>query len=271
MAATERYPLPGLDQLKSANTGFFLRDNGSSWRPEDGCGLFLERPFDENSSESAGFKYGYDILLPKLNGKDVVQVIQDRFQRLGLDERLSVLDVGCWTGKALEDCARMWKGKINGVGITASLPRWYCPDNRDVEIICADAHNLASVLDERKFSVIVSNMAIGYMFDSKSVLEQIWQVLNNKGVALINGLYWSKSRRRDLDLLNKWLKKSKFEINFQSSRSISPNPETAEFFDLIDVTMVKNRHDNVELPVKPLGVKKHYHDYPEILFYGFQF
>lgn len=274
--AIEKYPLPGLAELRKANTGFFLRDNGLNWKPEGGCGLFSECLFDEDSGES-GLKSGYDVLLPRLNRKDVVPIIEEKVQHLGLGERLSILDVGCWTGKALEDCTKRWREKIDGVGITASLPPWFSKETIDalsrqnVKLVCGDAHDLTGIFKGMSFDVIFSNSAIGYMFDSVRVLEEIWQLLGKDGISLINGFYWPReSFQRDLDTLNKWCKGKGFEINLQKSK-IRPNNETAKVFDIADVTMVKNRHDNVKFPVKPIGVKKHYHSYPEILYYGFQF
>lgn len=264
-----------LEELAVQSREFFRKYDGRLWC-EDGHGLEAKIVFNDDSGETRMIS-GYDTLLPVVHGKNVVEVINRKIGHAPEGGKVKVLDVGCWVAEALKDCAREWGSNVELVGINANHPPWFTKETiralsgQNIMAVCGDAHDLTQIFSGKSFDVIVSNSAIGYMFDSVRVLQEIWQLLEKDGTAFINGFYWPKNAfREDLNTLSRWCRNKGFDVKFQESK-LRPNNETAKVFDIADVTMVKTSSDAVKFPVKPLGVKKHYHDYPEILYYGFQF
>lgn len=268
-----------LEELAARNRDFFRKFDGSLWGEvdhEEGCGLKTKMPFSDDSGEPR-LVSGYDLFLPQIHGKNVIEVISEKVCHTPKDRKVKILDVGCWAAEALKDCAEEWGNQVDLFGINANHPPWFTRETletlgrQNIKVVCGDAYDLSQIFAGTSFDVIVSNSAIGYMFDSTRVLEEIWQLLGKDGTALLNGFYWPRdSFKQDLNALNGWCKKKSLEINFLRS-NIRPNNETAKVFDIADVTMVKTSNDAVKFPLKPLGVKKHYHSYPEILYYGIQF
>ena len=217
---------------------------------------------------------GYDSFLPTINGQNVIEIIEAGVSRLKPREKLRVLDVGCWTGWALSDCLakKSWQGKLALFGITAQIPGWRKKDLEDqgVRIEVNDANQLAKIFKGEKFDLIISSNSLGYMFDSFSVLKQIWELMAKDGKALVCGLYWEQERKRDLEKINHYLRKFGFPVVFKE-RGVKTNRQTKEEFSYLQAVMEKRDcgEKPLDLPVVSVAIKQHDPKYPAVLTYCF--
>jgi len=255
--------LSGEIDLKTTSYGFFKDLMDPPW-PDVGLRTVL------NYDDAVGDRVrvlGYDSLLPKVNNKNVVEIIEERVSCLKPGVRLKVLDVGCGTGYALSECLTKlgWKGKLDLSGITAQIPNWRRTEleRGKVRIVVGDAQHLTEIFNGEKFDLIVSSDAIGYMYDGFAVLEQIWELLAPNGLALISSIYWDQERRQEIEKINKFFKKRDLSVFLKVK-------DKNNVFCLLQAVMEKDTKGKVlRFPVVPHGIKRHDSKYPPILTYRF--
>jgi len=270
MTEALREVLPDYSILAEKNYTFFRDLTEPDW-PDIGLQTFVN--YDEILGERVDVK-GYNSLLPLINGKDVIQIINESIDHLKPGEKLRILDVGCWTGYALSDCLanKSWQDKISLFGITAQIPSWRKKELEDcgVKIEVGDARHLAEIFRGKKFDLIISSNSLGYMFDSFSVLEQVWELLSEKGKALINGLYWDREGKQDIKKINHFLRRFGFSVVLKE-KAIKTNRQTMEEFSYLQAVMEKTEDGGrvLHFPVVPVGRKQHDPKYPTILIYRY--
>ena len=252
-------------ETQETSHGFFKDLTDPPW-PNIGLKTVLN--YDDAVGEPVRV-LGYDSLLPKVNNKNVVEIIEERISLLKPGERLRVLDVGCWTGYALSEClAKLgWNGKLDLSGITAQIPnrRKTELERGKVRIVVGDAQHLTKIFNGEKFDLIVSSDAIGYMYDEFAVLEQVWKLLAGNGLALISGIYWDQERRQEIEKINKFFKKRDLSVFLKVKDRAS-----GSVFCLLQAVMEKDTEEKVlRFPIVPYGIKRHDSKYPPILTYRF--
>lgn len=219
---------------------------------------------------------GYDFLLPRYNDKNVVGWIDEHVKTLEKDERFRILDVGCWNGWPLLQCAttERWKGKLELSGITANIFPGKIEHYRDlglgINIVVADAHDLSLVFLGQKFDLIMSSGSLCLMDDQKNVLEEIWQCLALGGLALVNSIYWDKRKEGQLKELNRWLEGKKFDVKFTQPKFVEIiNGEVDRVFNYWQATMRKNKEEPLSLPWAYDCRMRNTRRYPPIWTYSF--
>lgn len=186
-------------QIRQIRQHSFNEDNFSVGYPVD-RGL-TTRAIIDNPLVSA--ELGYVDLLPTFQGKQVDEVIQDKIDEQG---HVSVLDLGCGSGRFLIDVKEKWGDSVYPVGVSAFSYHLEKPAYKiagrpkgatgrelgklGIPIVIGDAHHLRRNLVisgiTPQFDVVVSVMTFMYFADPLNVLKQVHRSLNDGGVAFIN-------------------------------------------------------------------------------------
>ncbi len=222
--------------------------------------------------DSFFFPYSnYDESLPKIDGKNVEQIINNLILKAGEKRKMMVLDIGCWNAVALAQMAGVdnWRGKLSLHGITAQDPMADYRLNGEIKIVIADAQELKNSYPQAFFDLIMSKGSLGCMVDQMEVLSQMWDLLSVGGVALVSDGYWESSRSKEIEKINSWLQKKNFAVKLFLTNETRTNFREKRIFRQMQVTMVKNKEETLVFPVAPAGFVRHDPDYPEILTYDY--
>lgn len=158
-----------------------------------GRGLFKGPSTNQRSERGAYLRF-----LPKLSGKNVIEIIEEKSQEVS---PVKILDVGCGNGRFLIDCKRKWQDKVECTGISAYLyhledRKWelgaagktvHKLEELEIQILQMDAQSFVSPskLKPESYDVVVSVMTSQYLADPAAMLKSIYRVLRIGGVGLV--------------------------------------------------------------------------------------
>jgi len=270
---SECSPSPEEIEILKAESFKFFRNfvpNPYHW---SSVGFRFKREFVEEWGESE-LAYGYEELLPRIDGKTVVELLVEKANNLAPGCRVKVLDIGCDGGKALFEMADPWEPwakKVDLKGLTANISEKSLGilGEKSVKIIVGDAHDLRKLFPETMFDLILSCSSLGYMADQVKVLEGIWGILREGGVASLNWILWSEEAAGEILLINKFFKDARLEIHLIDTKVARRNQRTGECFRFCQATMLKNQPGPLIFPVYPAGIGRPWQEYPPILTYRF--
>lgn len=130
---------------------------------------------------------GYEEILPKFQGKSVLEVIDEKVKTEG---EASVLDVGCGGAIFLNEVGRIYSD-VSLAGISSfdyrlTLPPYITPGPVPIDYRIGDSHKLREVFKGHQFDVITSVYSQMYLADPLSVLKQCYGLLKPGGVAFVH-------------------------------------------------------------------------------------
>lgn len=147
---------------------------------------------------------GYLDVLPKLGGKDLAQLVNEKIEERELTDRspdgVRIVDVGYGKGKFLLDCRKEWGSKIQIVGygtdvytkvepgIKAEIP----PTDADLikasaKLVEGNVVDIRTKLDDNFADFIVSSNALMYVsYPQWELVKKIYRVLKPGGIALLD-------------------------------------------------------------------------------------
>lgn len=113
---------------------------------------------------------------------------------LYLDKKIKVLDAGCGTGKHLFNISKKVGPKGIVVGTDISKPSLdKCREKiskdkiKNISVLQADLTEMSEKLSPLKFDRILSSFAIYYTKNPKKTFEDLYELLENKGILFICG------------------------------------------------------------------------------------
>ena len=125
---------------------------------------------------------GYRYFLPLYDGKTFFEHLEEKVE---LQEKVTLLDVGAGKGHFLDALRRKYPGKLELHGISGyDYRRRSYPRSIDYQV--GDVHNLRKIFNGLKFDFVVSVCTFQYVADTLSALRQVYGLLNSGGIAFID-------------------------------------------------------------------------------------
>ncbi|OGH24291.1 MAG: hypothetical protein A3B47_00810 [Candidatus Levybacteria bacterium RIFCSPLOWO2_01_FULL_39_24] len=148
---------------------------------------------------------GYLDVLPTLEGKDFLQLVNDKIKERELarqsQEKVKVVDIGYGTGEFLFDCRKEWQDKVQIIGYGTDVYTktiklnseviipWRDKrlEKADVELIQGNVVDIRKKLGDNFADIIVSSMALMYVhYPEWELVKKIYRVLRPGGIALLD-------------------------------------------------------------------------------------
>lgn len=149
---------------------------------------------------------GYRDNLPKFNGRNLTEIIEDKISQ-GSD-CVRVLDVGCGEGIFLANLIRRYP-QVRAFGISSfdyrpRAERAWSEYVNQIDYRTGDAHKLNAIFSGVEFDLTVSYHCVEYLSDPLAVLKQIYRRSKTGGIILLDRLGVSLSMQEANQLSQYW-------------------------------------------------------------------
>ncbi|MBI2334275.1 methyltransferase domain-containing protein [Candidatus Daviesbacteria bacterium] len=202
--------------------------------------------------------YGYRQALPKLLGLDVMEFIQGVVDRRGMAR---VLDVGCGSGRFLDQCKRGyrryadgltvpgWNEKVECYGLTACLYNSAELDSvpAGIHMKLGDAQNLARLYYGQSFDVITAVHVAHHVADPWALFFGMYEKLADGGGCFVRGIPFSLVDGEDANLADYLRARYSATVN-------EPYFDRRYQERCADISMVRRRGVPLVLPLNYAGI-----------------
>lgn len=120
----------------------------------------------------------------------------------------TILDLGCGTGHFAKYCIEKGAAKVIGVDISSNMIQKAKEENshEKIEYICMPIEEL--ILDDQKFDVIISSLAIHYIEDYAKLIAKVRSLLHKNGQFIFSTEHPIVTARKET---NNWVKDAQGE------------------------------------------------------------
>ncbi|HBQ50393.1 hypothetical protein A3B42_02840 [Candidatus Daviesbacteria bacterium RIFCSPLOWO2_01_FULL_38_10] len=202
--------------------------------------------------------YGYRQALPRLLGLDVMEFIQQVIDRKG---RARILDVGCGSGRFLDQCKRGyrryadgliapgWNDRVDCFGLTACL-YGFAESNSvsaGVNFKIGDAQNLTRLYHGQSFDVITAVHVAHHAADPWALFSGMYEKLAEEGGCFVRGIPFNLVDGTDTALAN--YLRAKYSATLNEPYFDGRNPERCG-----DISMIRKMEVPLVLPLEYAGI-----------------
>lgn len=112
------------------------------------------------------------------------------------------MDLGCGTGEFAKYCIENGASKVLGVDISKNMIEYAIKENKHdkIEYICTPIENLE--LQNQKFDLIISSLAIHYIADYSAIIQKVTSLLNENGEFIFSTEHPLVTARKEM---NNWV------------------------------------------------------------------
>jgi ubiquinone/menaquinone biosynthesis C-methylase UbiE len=133
------------------------------------------------------FKWTTDDWIRKLKqqAKDSREYRYKLYDKVGLNKKQNILDIGCGTGEITLDIASCTNGKVTGIDIDTeklNKAKIILKHTPNVSFIKADAQELP--FEDEAFDLVVFNIVLIYIKDQQRALLEMARVVKSGGIIL---------------------------------------------------------------------------------------
>ncbi|MFJ7826623.1 class I SAM-dependent methyltransferase [Psychrobacillus sp. NPDC096623] len=114
----------------------------------------------------------------------------------------NILDLGCGTGEFAKYCVENGATKVVGIDISKNMIEHANKENKHekIDYICTSIEDLE--LQNQKFDLIISSLAVHYIADYSAIIEKVTSLLNKNGEYIFSTEHPIVTARKEM---NNWI------------------------------------------------------------------